>query len=524
MNKKNKKTGTKTAKYYTRLKYIGISFSAIMLAVFPLYLSDRYFNARHDKLNLFYFLAGVLVVATAVVYIFFDDRKKEDKIDKEFFLKTFSVVDWAMIAFAVTAVISTYTSDYFSSALTGSMGRNNGLLLILVYTVTYFIMSRIYKQNIIVLVGVCISSALVSLLGIANQFYWDPLNLYKGLSSPQVHKFISTIGNRNMFSAYLCIMIPIVFMVFIYTEKRWMKWLSATSLAFCLGGMICSNSDSSILGFGAFIIFAIILFVRDLEKMSRLFFGLFLFTVSCKLIRIFSLIMEDYSMGFGSIQKFFIYGNTYAMIALFAVISTVLYFVHRKHQSYYLPKCARIIAIVAFSLAFVGVLVLIIYYSVYNTKAPLKGAMSYLRFNDSWGTHRGFMWIRALYIFGDMSIMQKIFGSGPDTFTAMMDISGYNEELIAFRKETTDCAHNVYLNYLVTLGIAGVASYITAIVSSVVRAVKKAFSNKYAIIFASSVVCYGAQSIVNIDQPITTPLFILMLALTESQCRVVKQK
>ncbi|MGN1131379.1 MAG: hypothetical protein ACI4RL_00625, partial [Ruminococcus sp.] len=137
MNKKNKKTGTQTAKYYTRLKYIGISFSAIILAVFPLYLSDRYFNARHDKLNLFYFLAGVLMVATAVVYIFLDDRKKEDKIDREFFLKTFSVVDWAMIAFALTAVISTYTSDYFSSALTGSMGRNNGLLLILVYTVTY---------------------------------------------------------------------------------------------------------------------------------------------------------------------------------------------------------------------------------------------------------------------------------------------------------------------------------------------------------------------------------------------------
>ena len=524
MNKKNKKTTTKTAKYYTRLKYMGISFSAIMLAIFPLYLSDRYFNARHDKLNLFYFLAGVLVVSTAVVYIFFDDRKKEDKIDKEFFLKTFSVVDWAMIAFTVTAIISTYTSDYFSSALTGSLARNNGLLLILAYTVTYFIISRIYRQNIIVPVSVCISSALVSLLGIANQFYWDPLNLYDGLSSPQIHKFISTIGNRNLFSAYLCIMIPIIFMVFIYTKKRWMMLLSGTSLAFCLGGMVCSNSDSSILGFGAFLVFAIILFVRDLEKMSRLFFGLFIFTASCKLIRIFSCIMDDYSMGFGSIQNFFIYGNTYILIALFAVISVIIYFIHSSHPNYYLPKYARIIAVSVFVIAFVGVLILMIYYSLYNTKAPLKGAMSYLRFNDSWGTHRGFMWIRTLYIFGDMSILQKIFGSGPDTFVEMMNISGYNKELIAFKQETTDCAHNVYLNYLVTLGIAGVISYITAIVSSVVRAVKKAFSNKYAIIFASSVVCYGAQSIVNIDQPITTPLFILMLALTESECRAIKQE
>ena len=149
MNKKNKKTTTKTAKYYTRLKYIGISFSAIMLAIFPLYLSDRYFNARHDKLNLFYFLAGVLVAATAVVYIFFDDRKKKDKIDKEFFLKTFSLVDWAIIAFAVSAIISTCTSPYCSSAVTGSMGRNSGLLLILVYTVTVIAFEvKSYGRNI----------------------------------------------------------------------------------------------------------------------------------------------------------------------------------------------------------------------------------------------------------------------------------------------------------------------------------------------------------------------------------------
>lgn len=518
MNKKIKKT----AKYYKWLKYIGISFAAIMLAVFPLYLSDRYFNARHDKLYLFYFLAGVLIVATAVVYIFFDDRKKADKIDKEFFLKTFSLVDWAMIAFAVTAIISTYTSDYFSSALTGSLGRNNGLLLILVYTVTYFIMSRIYRQNIIVPVAVCISASLVSLLGIVNQFFWDPLNLYEGLSSSQLQKFITTIGNRNMFSAYLCIMIPIIFMVFIYTEKRWMMCLSGTSLAFCLGGMICSNSDSSILGFGAFLVFAFILFIRDLEKMSRLFFGLFLLTASCKLIRIFSYIMDDYSMNFGSIQRFFIYGNTYFLISLFAVISVVLYLVHSKHPKYYLPKCSRLIAISVFAFIFIVILALVVYFSLYNTKAPLKGALAYLRFNDNWGTHRGFMWIRALYIFGDMSILNKIFGSGPDTFVKMMDVFGYNDELKVFKSEVTDCAHNVYLNYLVTLGLAGVMSYITAIVSSVVRAVKKACSNKYAVIFAGSVVCYSVQSIVNIDQPITAPLFILMIALTESQCRVNK--
>ena len=97
---------------------------------------------------------------------------------------------------------------------------------------------------------------------------------------------------------------------------------------------------------------------------------------------------------------------------------------------------------------------------------------------------------------------------------------GYNDELMSFKNETTNAAHNIYLNYLVTVGMFGALSYITFVVSALIRGIKRSFSNKYCIILVASVISYSVQGIVNIDQPITTPLFIVIVALLENQNRI----
>ena len=130
------------------------------------------------------------------------------------------------------------------------------------------------------------------------------------------------------------------------------------------------------------------------------------------------------------------------------------------------------------------------------------------------------MWIRGIYIFLNVNIIQKLFGTGCDTFGQIMTDMGYNDELMAFKNETTNAAHNIYLNYLVTVGIFGALSYITFVVSSVIRGIKRSMRNKYCIVLVASVISYSIQGIVNIDQPITTPLFIVIVALLENQNRI----
>ena len=111
----------------------------------------------------------------------------------------------------------------------------------------------------------------------------------------------------------------------------------------------------------------------------------------------------------------------------------------------------------------------------------------------------------------DFSIWRKLFGSGPDTFYLVFE--PFFKELTKFWVSSTNAAHNEYLNYLITVGALGAAAYGTALVSSIILGFRRARQDPMAAVFCAAVICYGAQALVSIAQPITTPLFILFLAL-----------
>lgn len=93
-----------------------------------------------------------------------------------------------------------------------------------------------------------------------------------------------------------------------------------------------------------------------------------------------------------------------------------------------------------------------------------------------------------------------------------------------FGDSSTNAAHNEYINYLITTGIVGLGSYLAFVGSAVVRAVKTASKNPIVIVFLAAVVGYSAQAFVNISQPITTPLFIIFVALCEAISRSQRLK
>lgn len=513
---------TKTTSFNKLMGNVSIAFVTLMVSFFPVYVSDKYYYIRHDKLYTFYVLASFLVICLGGVFItHYNSQKKETKIIEKPKNKL-SVTDYGIITFLFVSIISTIFSQYKEESFTGSLGRNNGLLLTIAYCVVYFIISRTYKENKIVPMAMALTSSVVSFIGILQQFYWDPLDMYSGLSSNQYTKFLSTIGNRNIFSAYLTIVMPLCMVLFIFAEYKYEKITYAVSTVITFGGIVCCNSDSSILGTIAVFVFCYLFFIRNLKYFSKLLFITSLMAIGCKLIRIFSYIMDDYSMKFSSIQKYLVYGNTYFIIGITLGLSILLYILSKKNPQQQIPKTVVILFLVTLIVTFALAIFTFCYFTFIDTETKLSGFMTYFRFNDSWGTHRGFMWIRSIYIFINASIFQKIFGTGCDTFGQVMTNLGYNNELMTFKNETTNAAHNVYLNYLVTLGLAGVCSYITFIVSAVIRGIKKGFSNKYCIIFVASIISYSVQSIVNIDQPITTPLFIVVVALLKNQIRITK--
>lgn len=498
---------------------VSIIFVTLMVSFFPLYVSDKYYYIRHDKLYAFYVLASLLLILMGgVILTHYNQRDKENKVKNKKNILSFT--DYGMIGFLISSVISTLVSDYKFDSLTGELGRNNGLILTFTYFVVYFIISRTYRENKVVPIVMAVVSSIVAFIGILQQFYWDPLNLYNGMSSSQYTKFISTIGNRNIFSAYLTIVMPLCMVLFILSEKYYEKVIYGIATVVTFGGIICCNSDGSILGTIGLFIFCYIFFIRNLKHFSNLLIITSLMLIGCKLIRYFSYIMDDYSMGFSSIETFIVYGNTYIVIAITLALGIFLNIFSKKKSITKMPKVITLSFIFLTILLFALCVFTFCYFTFIDTKSTLNGAMKYFRFNDSWGTHRGFMWIRGIYIFLNVNIVQKLFGTGCDTFGQIMTDMGYNDELMTFKNETTNAAHNIYLNYLVTVGMFGALSYITFVVSALIRGIKRSLSNKYCIVLVASVISYSIQAIVNIDQPITTPLFIVIIALLENQNRI----
>ena len=83
------------------------------------------------------------------------------------------------------------------------------------------------------------------------------------------------------------------------------------------------------------------------------------------------------------------------------------------------------------------------------------------------------MWVRSIWIFGDASFIEKLCGVGPDIFYSAF--SPYFDDLSKYGDSSTNAAHNEYLNYLITIGITGLLSYLAIVCGTIKNAVKYAY-------------------------------------------------
>ncbi len=497
-----------------------------MFGFFPLYFSNQYSNIRHDKYNIFLLFTSMLIIVELVIFLSSYTNSNKLEADKKWY-QTLSVPDICMIAFILFCFISTILSEHPAEAVTGNMGRNNGLILMVLYVAVYFAITRLYMFYEYVFLALAIGTGLVCFLAIINFCYIDPLNMFVGYAERYVIDFSSTIGNKNLLASYICVCLPVLMMLFMNTSNKNFKWVYYASMILGFCTLIVANSDSGYLGFFAFLIILLIYYIRKPKMLYMYFFSLFSMFIGAKLLRLFSLIMQDHNKGLSLIPSFFVYENFYSFILIIAcgLLALLFFYISNKNPNLIFHRAVFWIAL---SLCLMGVGVItytFILYTFIDTKTVFEhdSVLNYFRFNERWGTHRGYMWIRTMEIFSSFNLKDMLFGCGPDNF--YYAFSPYFNELSSLYGDgSTNCAHNEYLNYLVTNGILGLTAYLGIIIGTIVRAVKYARVNPFAMICCAGVICYAIQAIVNIAQPITTPIFILMICLTEAFCKLTKKE
>ena len=520
------KTNTEAAKQnnasagnkYTVSNSLVSYYLLIMFGFFPLFLTDRYAHARVDKYWLYMILTGILTVAVAVCALI--ERSEAKRVgERSYLILPFKSPDILMLCFWGFAAISTFCSAHFTDAVTGGAARNNGLLLLSAYMLTYFALTRYYRFKSYVIAVYLIVSSIVALLTVLNFYYIDPLGMLTGYDEATILDFGSTIGNKNIIAAFMCLFLPVAVMSFVISKEKYIRVISAFSIAFAYTGLICADSTSDIFGLVVIIPVMLILCARSYAYLRRYMLAMTIMFASGKLLHLISFALGDNNKGFEFMQEFLLHSPVmYAPIVIFGLLYILMTAFDGSLSGSYKPKAVQITLGVLFGAAAAAVIGLFIYYSAVDKDTDLGNFEKILRFSDAWGTHRGFMWRVSIEEYRKFNIFNLLLGSGPDT--AYHVLTPHFEELLErFGDASTDCAHNEYINYLLTQGALGLAAYLGFMGAVIVRGVKAAKKNPLTLIFVSSVICYLAQATVNLYNPIVTPILFIFASLAEALSR-----
>ncbi|MDO5124454.1 MAG: O-antigen ligase family protein [Eubacteriales bacterium] len=498
----------------------------LMFTFFPLFLSNYYAAARRDKFWVFLILTAVVGVSVGVLSLTdFFTRNSEYNRKLNTYRDPFklSATDIAFFVFAGVSLISALASGRISHCFTGlstsSSGRNMGLITILLLLVCYLVISRFFFYKNYIFYGIFFGISVVSFVAILNYYYLDPLHIMEAYQNSEstFMNFTSTIGNKNYLSAFICVALPFSVGVALTSNDRIMTVIAYLSTALQFMGLIVATSDGGFLGFAAMLLVIFIAVSRNAKKLLRFFLSVSVMALAAKILKLFDIIMKGHSKGYSGFSDLFLNGFlSWVLLAVFLVLSGLTLLYLRNKDTCELPKWFIFIPISIVAAAVLGFSGLFIYFTFIDKTTELSGTLRFFRFGDTWGTHRGYFWIKSFEIWkNDLNVWQKLFGTGPDTY--YFAFRPYFTELLEkFGESSTNAAHNVYINYLVTQGIVGALAYLVFIGASVWLTFKRSFRNPLALICLCVIVTYATQDIVNIANPVNSPLFFIFIALSEA--------
>lgn len=513
--------------------YAGIVsvFICVILAVFPLYYQDYYFDILRAKYKFYWISVIALLAVTLVVslvFCFVDFMEYEGKNTKAFLhkfslgsLKKVPMEYKMLVLFWLFSAISTIQSDYVYESFWGNEGRYSGLFLLTLYALGTVLVAKFGRMKRWYLDLFLLVSLFVCLFGITDYFRMDILGWKVNVKPEQGDIFTSTLGNVNTYTAYVAIVLGICCSLFVKEknifQSLWYYVLSAVGFFAILTG----QSDNAYLALG--ILFVALPFFVYKEKKGIVRYAVLAATLVTviKLVYVISEKMVDRVVGFSGIIRV-IGGHSLmmAVIGLLWCIAIGLFVWARRQESAESGKVGQYLrrAWITLIAALAAAVLFVLFDANFGGHPERYEALSdYVIFSDTWGTNRGYCWRIAWQCYQEQPLMHKLFGYGPDTFGILT--WDYREEAIQRYNIYFESAHNEYLQYLVTIGPFALAAYLGFIGSSLKRMVQTVKEQPWTLAFFMAPLCYCVQAVVNINLPIATPIMWLFLAMGLAACR-----
>ena len=513
-----------------------------MFTIFPLIYNDFYFDILQTKYYTVLTLSIIMILALIVICgfaggfkNFFENLNKKGFV--VWFKEEFSIWDICILVFWLMSALSTaFAGRFIMESITGDKGRYSGLLLISIYVILYFTVSRMFSFGKVYFTVFLAVSIPVCLFGYTDYFNMDILGFKEKISPEQWPIFTSTIGNINTYTAVLAFYIAIAGTLFITTPFKsdngrgesigkivfYYLIMLMNFIALTMG-----TSDNGYLTLAAF--FGLVPFVafRTMEGVRRFLLTIFTYLLGIKIIQLINISYEGKVLGISGLYDFisdFKYLDL--IIVALAIVVIIMYVLEyrkkeKRRDNEALLRSLRyiwlaILVIVFAAIVFMGMK---INSDVTAAKEKYGALVDYFVFNDSWGTFRGYIWRAAVEEYMKFPLLHKIFGSGPDTFGLYIGLLR-NEEMTSVTGQFFDATHNEYIQFLFTLGPIATIAYILALILPSVEALRtRLFYLRdntmlpYLYACAIAVICYATQAVVNLNLPVVTPFLWIFLSI-----------
>ena len=497
-------------------------FTLIIIAVFPLFFRNYYFDILTVKYIFYYgtiISMAVVMLVASIVFLFLDKSRYDwatiKSLRRQFSFKSFRKSDWAMIAFLIAVAISTFQSDYFYESFWGNEGRFMGMFLILLYGVSFFIIGHCLKFKQWFLDVFLFAGMIACIIGIMQFFKYDPIGFKKGLTASDFPSFTSTIGNINTYTSYVALISGMGTVLFAIEKNKIRRAWYLFTVIISIFALITGISDNAYLTLLALFGLLPLYLFNNLKGLKRY---MVLVAILFTEFQFIDMISQKYPEHVLKINGLFNVIVGYDKLAHFVVmlwgICIVLYVLDACISKDSIMKRDNNLG----RWIWLGLLIIIVMagcYILYDANiagnADKYGALKkYLVINDDWGTHRWYIWRIGMESYARFPLIHKIFGYGPDTF-GIITVNNFYEEMISRYNEKFDSAHNEYLQYLITIGIVGLAAYLTLLFTSIVEMIRASKKRPVMMALAFALVCYGAQAAVNISVPIVAPIMMTLL-------------
>ncbi len=527
---KNKQPKENTGKLITVsfLEYLCAFWAIVLSFAVPLYMKKGYYQigtAKYDAYARVVVYGMPVLLLLVLLYIIFSVKEKGITLQGwKNLWADMSVTDRFVLGYVLVVLLSYLFCGQWKEAFWGYNGWYMGLFSQLSFVLIYFIFSRFMKDSPLVLSVLCAVSAYVFIVGIQHRLLIDTIGVYDTLIDHYKRQFLSTLGQASWYSSFMTVILPIGMFAFWYFKNLILRVVAGIFLLVSFMTMVTQNTDSAYFGFLAATLVLFHVSVKDAEKMRRFFEVMLLFALAPKCMQFLFKMYPNEIMAWNAISSILLFDTRVWMLSVFCIVMIAVFALLCKKEKYP-EKAMRIFRTVVYVLlgiliAFWAVLL------VWSANGQLPGALEmlaekvpYLKWDKTWGNHRGFTWGFTTQMYADMNFKNKLIGVGPDCY-AVYAHGNYTELLKEqWSGAILTNAHNEWLNMFINTGFFGGVAYLGIFVTALVRFVKN--SEKYPLLLgmAACIAAYMAHNLFCYQQVLCTPFVFLFMAIGEYQIR-----